>query len=501
MISFKSRLLRRGGADLVVLLPGLAVLAFLLGGGPWVLAVSVLFPLLIVLLVERTAPGRVIGRPFALIPDAVPRFRTRADNVLRNARDSQCRTACLIIGIDDADATLETQGPRGRDQIMDMMGDRLLGVLRDRDMLYRLDQDQFGVLVAPVTHLDLDASLTLAGRLQAACEDPFVIDERAIYLSASVGLCASDTLGPDETDLFFDRAKSALAVADAHGPAAIRHFAPAAPDTQRSGADISQAALRALENGEIQPWFQPQVSAVTGRVIGLEALARWCPADGDMVPPADFLPLLRDAGRLPRLCEVMIFNTLSTLKQWDTDGIGPPTVSINFAPEDLSDPKLIDKINWELDRFDLTPDRLVVEVLETVIAETPDDVVARNINGLAELGCGIDLDDFGTGHASISSIRRFAVSRIKIDRSFVTRMDRDTDQQRLVAAIVVMADKLGLETIAEGVETPAEHDALRQLGCSHLQGFGIARPMPKEETGLWLAAHQSEPPRLRSVGA
>jgi len=123
------------------------------------------------------------------------------------------------------------------------------------------------------------------------------------------------------------------------------------------------------------------------------------------------------------------------------------------------------------------------------VAETENDVIVSNIAALAQLGCGIDLDDFGTGHASITSIRRFAVRRIKIDRSFVTRVDEDRDQQKMVAAILSMAEQMGLQTLAEGVETPGEHAMLAQLGCGDVQGYGIARPMPVDDTMTWIPRH------------
>ena len=118
-------------------------------------------------------------------------------------------------------------------------------------------------------------------------------------------------------------------------------------------------------------------------------------------------------------------------------------------------------------------------------------MITHNINALGKLGCRIDLDDFGTGHASISSIRRFAVSRIKIDRSFITKADRDPEQQRMVSAILTMAERLEVETLAEGVETVGEHVLLAQLGCDHVQGFGIAKPMPFEQTFDWIAGHNA----------
>jgi EAL domain-containing protein (putative c-di-GMP-specific phosphodiesterase class I) len=164
----------------------------------------------------------------------------------------------------------------------------------------------------------------------------------------------------------------------------------------------------------------------------------------------------------------------------------------------------VERIAWELDRYGLTADRLVVEVLETVVATRSEDAVIRNLSGLARLGCCLDLDDFGTGHASISSIRRFSIERIKIDRSFVSRLDQDPEQGRMVGAILTMAERLGLDTLAEGVETEGERQMLTRLGCGHVQGFGIARPMPFDETVAWIRAATANgavpaPRRLRAV--
>ena len=145
-----------------------------------------------------------------------------------------------------------------------------------------------------------------------------------------------------------------------------------------------------------------------------------------------------------------------------------------------------------MDRFDIAPEHLTVEILETVIATSPEDMAVRNIAALSKLGCKIDLDDFGTGQAAISQIRRFAVDRIKLDRSFVSNVDTDPEQQKMVSALISMSERLGVDTLAEGVESVGEHAILAQYGCSHVQGFAIARPMPFEDTIAWLDKHRSK---------
>ena len=188
----------------------------------------------------------------------------------------------------------------------------------------------------------------------------------------------------------------------------------------------------------------------------------------------------------------MMRSSFAALKAWDNAGFSVPRIGVNFSGPELSNPKLIEKIKWELDHFDLTPDRLAIEILETVVSNADDDIITRNIRRLEQLGCGIDLDDFGTGHASIGAIHQFGVSRIKIDRSFVARADRCSNQKQVINAILAMAEHFGVETLAEGVETVGEHATLAQLGCDHVQGFGIARAMPFEQTLLWIPQNSAK---------
>jgi len=158
---------------------------------------------------------------------------------------------------------------------------------------------------------------------------------------------------------------------------------------------------------------------------------------------------------------------------------------------ELSDPALVERITWELDRFDLSANRLSVEILEDVVSNKSDDIIAKNVAELQRMGCKIDLDDFGTGHASLTNMRRYNVARIKIDRSYVAGCDLDMDQYNLIAAVVAMADRIGLETLAEGVETIGEQKALAKIGCGALQGYSISRPVSFDASVEWLRSHQA----------
>ena len=252
----------------------------------------------------------------------------------------------------------------------------------------------------------------------------------------------------------------------------------------------------ALENGQIGPWFQPQISADTGQVDGLEALARWDHPNRGVVLARDFVQGVAEHGLNCRLSEVMVGGALSTLASLDRQGKRVATVSVKFTAIELAEARLPDRIRWELDRFDLAPGRLRAEIREDAIAAVGDDVIAANIAALAKMGCLIDLDNFGNGQASISHLRRFPISRIKISRQLVARADRDKDQQAMINAVLTLAENLSLGTIAEGVETSGEHALLAQLGCGSVQGHSIAGPMRAADLPAWIEKHQS---RLNSL--
>ncbi|WP_233192975.1 bifunctional diguanylate cyclase/phosphodiesterase [Acidimangrovimonas sediminis] len=413
------------------------------------------------------------------------------DSILAGGSAVGKTSACLVVHLDDARVLADHHGHAARAEVLRRSAERLQDVLRPGDVVARLEGDSFAVALAPVGRADLESVLQLAARLQQALAAPIAIDALRIYATASIGFCQASRLTDARGRSLLDAAEIAAAEALGNGPGAIRAWSPAMQRASDDRASLRDDLAEALDRGQIQPFFQPQVSTDTGKISGFEALARWEHPQRGMVPPAEFLPLVHEAGLSERLGEVVLYGALTALSDWDASGLDVPNVSINFSQEELSNPRLPERLKWELDRFGLSPDRLVVEVLETVVATTDNDVVVRNLAELSKMGCGIDLDDFGTGHASIAAVRRFGVGRIKIDRSFVTRLDEDPGQQRMVAAILSMAERLGLETLAEGVESTGEHAMLAQLGCGHVQGFGIARPMRREITATWIGRHRA----------
>ena len=399
------------------------------------------------------------------------------------------KTACIVFSVDKFSDFSQDLDRVAIDTAMKLVLDRMTSALRAGDEVVALSQHSFGVIVRSIRAPETSAVLTLCERLDEATSAPLQLDGGVYHVTLSSGFCL-DTRANERTGVaMLAAAKAALDEAMQNAPRAIRGYSHRTIAPIQSA--LSEEVLQALEKGQIKPWFQPQISTDTGEITGFEALARWEHPTKGILPPTAFVPTLEAAHRLEELGESILNQTLRSLSEWDKAGALVPAVSVNFATQELRNPSLVERIKWDVDRFELDPSRLTVEIIETVISEHDDDIITRNIRALGSQGFGIDLDDFGTGHASLSNIRRFAVDRIKIDRSFVANVDSDPEQQRMVAAIIGLGERLGIETLAEGVENIGEQSLLSQLGCNHLQGFAIARPMPFDKTIDWILHHQN----------
>ncbi|WP_238365005.1 putative bifunctional diguanylate cyclase/phosphodiesterase [Mesobacterium pallidum] len=500
--AFRSRLrLALSGPHLLAFIPAVSLGSFWLGGEGALTLVALFLPVLFLFVggVDTRLKSRFTATdPYTLLPrDA---FEQMLESKLQQAAQRGRRVACLLVRIDDFDELTVRFGPNAADTVLRRAGERMVDNLREIDSVRRLDDDLFGIIMGPVKQFDMNSAADISSRLQTRLEDPFSVESTKIYLSCSIGYCIS-TRDPDETAPgLFDHASTALTEAQAAGNGCARGFTREMGMQAVERQVFGKQVRAALEEETFTPWFQPQISTDTGEITGFEALARWVHPERGVVGPADFLPVVEELGALERLGEMMLTQALQALAAWDRAGLDIPTVSVNFAGPELRNPRLIDRIKWELDRVDIPPERLVIEVLETVVTTSDDERTVKNVNALAEMGCHIDLDDFGTGNASISALRRFSVSRLKIDRSFVKNADKDLEQRRIITAILTMAERLGLDTLAEGVETAGEHAILSQLGCGHVQGFGIARPMSLERTFDWITTHNASLAQAPRIG-
>ena len=490
------------GPQALAFVPAACLAAFWLGGEVALLLTALGLPLAFAAagigggrLHTATSRGT---RPCGLVPNDV--FKSEMQILYQDARSAGSNAACIAIALDDFAELQDVHGQAAANHVALQFADRILAVIRTQDIFTHIDRDRFLIGLQPSPHLDLEACIQMCGRVQNAIEEPVLLSGTSVYLSCSAGFCLHSDLQSVDTADWIEAAYTALSEAQRNGPSTIRAYSAETRRRSLVRAHLRRDFEAALDHGEIRPWFQPQVSTDTGKITGFEALARWEHPSKGVLGPQVFLPFAEQAELMERFGQMMRHHAFEAMQNWDRAGLVVPRIGINFSSDELRNPGLVDRLKWELDQFDLTPDRLAVEVLETVFSRRPDDVITRNVTSLAALGCCIDLDDFGTGHASIASIKRFDVSRIKIDRSFVTKADQDPSQQQLVSAILTMAERLNLETLAEGIETTGEHALMAQLGSDHVQGFCIAKPMPYEQTQDWIIAHRAKIKAAPKIG-
>ena len=444
---------------------------------------------------EQESAFRLLHDPLSQMPNATCLTATLT-RIAAGAARSGRTAAVLRINLDGYAILRETLGAGVGNEIIRIAARRIQQALRACDFAARLDNDSFAVIACDLS--DAHAAAAIAARMQAALSSPFAIRGSA----RRIGCCIGVTLVSDDLplpDRIIANAEMALAAAQAADPGSVRHFdARLRREIERRETLYSELTT-ALETGQLVAFFQPQIALGTGAFTGFEALVRWEHPERGLLPPAAFLDFADQTGLTEQIGEEVLNRSLDALRAWDAAGFEVPRVGINFALAQLRDPRLIEKIKWEVERFDIEPSRISVEVLETVLIKSDKDMVVRNLRGLASVGFRVELDDFGTGHASIANLRRFMVDRIKIDRSFVTGIEASPELQTLNASMIAMAHALGIETLAEGVETEEARAVLRRLGCDHFQGFLVAKPMSLDDTFAWLRDYRPCPAAISAA--
>ncbi len=476
--------------------PMLCFVAYEIGGESVLLGVACLTSLLLGLMMRGDGgTGQLANRQSGILTR--DQMLLWLENVLENAPATDRQVAVMSVSLDDFDALEVRFGRDMRDVVLSEAADRLTAFVRDHDVIAQINGREFALGIMKLRPPETENLLQMSRRLQAAFDDPFSFGPRRTYCSVSIGLAAESHIEEQSAQLLLGAAERAGELAARAGPGSVRIYSEGLDSETTLERNTASLMSNALETGEIFAWFQPQFRASTDEVVGFEALARWDHPEHGLVSPASFLPDIQRAGLSPRLAEVVLKQALAALNAWDAAGFKVATVSVNFSSEELRNPRLPDYVRWELDRYNLDPTRLVIEVLESVVADSSEDVIIRTLISLSRIGCRVDLDDFGTGSTCFLNIHRFNVTRIKIDRCLVSGLDRDEKQYRMVSALLAFSREMGIEALAEGVETPEEVAALKDLACDTIQGYVAARPMPLGETLNWLEEHAPPTPAFK----
>ncbi len=428
--------------------------------------------------------------------------RERVERTLRSGRGT---LAVLLFDIDRFKLVNETLGHAAGDELLAAFGRRLLDAVRPRDFVARFGGDEFAVLVDRVTGSD-DAQ-AVAERLQAAIAAPYVIEGREAFLGASAGVVVASRGRASTGDVFRD-AEIALEHAKAAGGRTAVVFDPSMSAAPIDRLEIETDLRRAIERRELRLHYQPIVDLGTGRVSGVEALVRWEHPLRGLRPPLEFVPLAEETGLIVPIGDWVIGEACRQAATWRRCAAVDDAfvVSVNVSVRQLRSPELAWTVANHLDAHGLPADRLELEITESVLMDE-DQAVADSLAALRDLGVRLVLDDFGTGYSSLSYLRRLPLHALKVDRTFVAGVDAAATDASIVGGVVALAHGLGIEVVAEGIETPGQLDVLRSLGCDRGQGFlfSAARPAPDVEAEFTRLGAGAEPTRrpgpVRTAGS
>ena len=409
-------------------------------------------------------------------------FGQQVEHAIGVADKDGSQLAVLLMDLDRFKEINDTLGHRYGDLLLVELARRLESVLRRSDTVARLGGDEFGILVRQLSAEDVDLEQALE-RILAALEQPFQVDGLPLHVEASIGIARFPAHGHD-VDLLLQRADVAMYLAKETG-AAHAIYAAELDRHDAAGLTLLSELPRAIRNHELVLHYQPKLTLKSGELAGVEALVRWDHPTRGLIAPADFVPAAEKTGLIEALTRYVLDEALGQVARWESQG-RHLNVAVNLSMRNLHDTGLPEQVARLLLKWQLPGSRLTVEITESSIVSDP--VKSATVVGrLGELGLGIAVDDFGTGYTSLSYLARLAVTQLKIDRSFVENMQTHADDAAIVRSIITLGHDLGLELVAEGVETQVTCDHLAELGCDTVQGYWVSRPLPPAELDEWLA--------------
>jgi diguanylate cyclase (GGDEF)-like protein/PAS domain S-box-containing protein len=401
-------------------------------------------------------------------------FRDRVQHAVARLTRNDRRLAVLFIDLDNFKTVNDSLGHTAGDELLVAVAERLRGCLRSTDTAARLAGDEFAVLVEDLETVS-DATV-VADRIITVLKQPFTAGGRELFVGASIGI-AFATPSSSEGQLLRN-ADIAMYTAKRRGKGRYEIFEPDMHAAALDRLEIEADLRRALERGELTLDYQPIVALHTGDISGVEALIRWRHPERGLLAPSTFIPVAEETGLIHELGRQVVASACHQARRWQLDyPVAPPlTVSVNVSPRQLQADGLVEDITAALQASGLPASSLVLEITEGAMMHDVEATIDR-LHALKALGVRLAVDDFGTGYSSLSYLQRLPIDILKIDRVFVAAMESKDTRSSLVQAIVSLAQTLGLQSVAEGVETDAQREVLAQLGCDLAQGYHFARPM------------------------
>ena len=432
-------------------------------------------------LAHRELERQALHDPITWLPNRVL-FLERMRHEIEIGRRQRGHFALAVLDLREFKMINSTLGHEVGDRLLALVGTRLRQGLRESDTVSRLGADLFGLVLRTV---EQDTAPVAVDKVLALMLAPFHIDGVPVEIEALIGAAFYPEHG-DDPDLLLRRAEMALHEAKEGGDSyVLYHEADDAPTRRRM---MMFGWLRTgVQRDELRLHYQPKVDLRSGEIVGAEALVRWNSPDLGLVSPSEFIPLAEQTSLIRPLTTWVLSEAFRQLGDW-LDRRMDMSLAVNLSARSLSDDKLLGQLAELLDKSHVTPERVTMEVTESGVMANPERA-ARILERLRALGFGLSIDDFGTGYSSLNYVRTLPACELKLDRSFVRDIDTNTSNAAIVRAVVDLAHGLGLKVVAEGVETRADAEAVRALGCDLMQGYYVSRPLPAEEFERFFAAY------------
>lgn len=393
--------------------------------------------------------------------------------LIERAAREKTVVALFLLDLDRFKEINDSLGHGAGDELLQGMAARLTDLMRDSDTVARLGGDEFVILV----EMEMaDSAIPVAQRILDAMARPFSISGREIFIGASIGISLYPKDG-DSAEELLKNADVAMYRAKKRGRNRFRFYDENMDASSVERLSLETSLRRAVDNGELLLYYQPQVNLHSGEIIGAEALIRWQHPEMGLVSPAKFIPLAEESGLIFPIGEWVMRTACAQIRSWQDAGVMTPTVAVNLSAHQFRQRQLVKMTTGVLLDTGIDGRYLELEMTESAVMEDADRVI-RILRELKEAGTAISIDDFGTGYSSLSYLKQFAIDKLKVDQSFVREITRDPSDAAIVVAIITMAHSLGLNVIAEGVETEGQLEYLRSHGCDEMQGYFFSRPVP-----------------------
>ena len=393
-------------------------------------------------------------------------LQDRLEQAMHIAMRNRNKVALLFMDLDNFKNINDSLGHHIGDMLLREIGERLQQCVREEDTVARIGGDEFLVVLPNIDHGP--QAVQVAEKILAATARPFTLQENQIHTTISIGISVFPDDGNTPHELI-RHADSALYQAKSHGRDNYQFFTEALNQQITRSSNIERELRRAIDLGDLSLWYQPQIDAHEGRLIGAEALLRWRHNDEQFLSPAEFIPVAEERGLIGKIGEWALREACAQCRRWQLEGLHPVPISVNVSPIQFQQKGFADLVTSILKEAQLDANYLELEITESSIMRRAS-LVATLAMRLRDIGVRISIDDFGTGYSSLSYLKQIPIDKIKIDRSFISDMLKDDDDDAITYAIVNLAHSLNLRVIAEGVETRAQIDRLRFFGCDEVQG-------------------------------